>query len=241
MATTTSQELAILDIGEQLLLAAASLDEIKTIRDRAELARVYARTAREGIEVQNRAAKLRLQAERKAGRLLANLRLRGGDRRSKHRQRLPTLAQVGITKHQSQRWQLLASVPENVFYEYVEAAIRQGREVAAAPLLRFASEPRPAPSALAATPDEETPEQGLTRVDGVHQHIALPLSCVSEMRSHCQIVARLLEPGAAATEPSLSAGQIRHIRRLVNEIGVALSAVEAESVLSPPAGSSRDE
>lgn len=233
MAMTTFPELAIIDEGEQLLRAAASLEEIKSIRDRAELARVYARTAREGIDLQNRAARLRLQAERKAGRYLADLRLRGGDRRSKHRQKLPKLAQIGITKHQSQRWQLLASIPEKVFLEYIEATIQRGQEVAAAPLLRVARQQHTPQDEAGETNGEDASGRFNGQAEGNDLLVALPVCCVSEMCSHCQIILGLLQPGATAGERPLTGGEIRHIRHLVHEIAAGLNAAEPKHCTSP--------
>src|SRR5262245_41889257 len=98
-------ELALLDHAGQALAEAQSFDEIKDIRDKAEAVRKYAQSASLGLDVQNRAAEVKLRAERQAGKLLSEITLRGGDRRSKnHRERLK-LDDLGITRNQSTRWQ----------------------------------------------------------------------------------------------------------------------------------------
>jgi hypothetical protein len=73
----------VLDQATRILADAKSLDDIKSIRDKAEAARTYIKAARLGLELQNRAAEVKLRAERKAGQFLKSLKLRGGDRKSK--------------------------------------------------------------------------------------------------------------------------------------------------------------
>ena len=78
-----SHDLSVLDHASRILADAKSLDDIKAVRDKAEAARAYVKAAKLGLELQNRAAEVKLRAERKAGRLLRSLKLRGGDRKSK--------------------------------------------------------------------------------------------------------------------------------------------------------------
>ncbi len=58
--------LAVLDQFCHLLAKAETLEEITDIRSRAEAVRVWAKSAAMGLEAQNRAAELKLRAERKA-------------------------------------------------------------------------------------------------------------------------------------------------------------------------------
>ena len=81
--TREPRELVALEKAAQLLASAESFEDIKSIRDAAIAAQAYAKAARRGLETQNRVAVVRLQAERKAGKYLASLKLRGGDRKSK--------------------------------------------------------------------------------------------------------------------------------------------------------------
>ena len=59
--------LSLLCNAKSLLHEANSLDEIKSVRDKAEAARTYARAAKLGLELQNQAAEVKLRAERNAG------------------------------------------------------------------------------------------------------------------------------------------------------------------------------
>ena len=66
-------KLVVLTEVERRLAEIRTVDEAKHIRDMAEGARVYARSAQLGLEIQNHAAFVKLQAERKAGDLLAKM------------------------------------------------------------------------------------------------------------------------------------------------------------------------
>ena len=99
------------------LAAALKVDEAKSIRDKAEAMRVYARQA-QNLELERQAIKIRLRAERRAGELLKEAKengtreKRGGDRKSKSRDvTLMYLADLGITNRQSADWQRLADIP----------------------------------------------------------------------------------------------------------------------------------
>src|SRR5882672_7752510 len=110
-----SRELAVLDQASRMLVEAKSLEEIKSIRDKAEAARNYVKAAKLGLELQNCAAEVKLRAERKAGGLLRSLRLRGGDRKSKRHPAPLKLAELGISRDQSKRWLRIASVSDVEF------------------------------------------------------------------------------------------------------------------------------
>jgi len=96
---------------------AASIDEVKEIRDKAEAMRIYARQAEYSLEMQNLCAEIQLRAERRLGEMLREVNpterrqtnlLRG--RTMQPRDDAPSLADIGISKSQSSRWQMIASV-----------------------------------------------------------------------------------------------------------------------------------
>src|SRR4051794_6836347 len=134
----SSHELVLLDQAGQALTEARTLGEIKTIRDKAEAVRKYAQSASLGLDVQNRAAEVKLRAERQAGRLLSQLMLRGGDRRSKSHHGRLKLFDLGLTPNQSKRWQLQARIPEEVFRAHVTSTCNEGKELTSAGLMRLA-------------------------------------------------------------------------------------------------------
>ena len=130
--------MSILSRAQKVLAEARSIDEIKAIRDKAEAARKYAQSAALGLEIQNQAAEVKLRAERKVGSLLAELHLQGGDRKSKSHDATLKLEDLGITRTQSHRWQVEASVSNEEFERYIRTANDSGREISAASLTRLA-------------------------------------------------------------------------------------------------------
>jgi hypothetical protein len=114
------------------------MDQIKNVRDQAEAVRAYVRSARLGLEIQNYAAEVKLRAERKAGKVLAECKLWGGDRRSKSHDATLKLSDLGITRDQSSRWQLEASVPDSQFEAYVTRCRHSGKEMTSTALVRLA-------------------------------------------------------------------------------------------------------
>ena len=115
---------------------AATIDEVKDIRDKAEAMRLYLKQAGESLEAQNHVAEIKIRAERKAGVLLQEMpKNRGGqvehaDYPSTGNIVLPVekLEDIGITKMQSSRLQAVAAVPEDVFERHVEEVKASGTE-----------------------------------------------------------------------------------------------------------------
>lgn len=131
-----SGPLAALSQARAYLAEATSLADVVTIRDQAESIRAYLQVQRDSLAMQNEAAELKLRAERKAGELLAEMPKHEGGRGKTG----DTMSQVyGIEKHQSSRWQRIASLPEPAFEEYI--ASRKGEsELTTAGVLKLAKQ-----------------------------------------------------------------------------------------------------
>jgi N6-adenosine-specific RNA methylase IME4 len=132
-----------LSIARNMLAEAKSLDDILNIRDFAEAARVYAQAAKLGLENQNEAAEVKIRAERKAGEMLARMPKAQGKRTDlvtscDEVDDEPTLSDLGIERMQSSRWQTIASLPEDVFEEYIQEVKAEGKELTSAGLVRVA-------------------------------------------------------------------------------------------------------
>ncbi|MFH5806820.1 MT-A70 family methyltransferase [Alienimonas sp. DA493] len=110
---------------------AESVGEVKEMRDQAEAMRVYAKQASLSLDMQNKAAELKLRAERKAGELIAASDIGKGVKCN-------TLSHFGIGRHQSSRWQSIARVPADAFEEYVSGTIEAGKELTTAGALKLA-------------------------------------------------------------------------------------------------------
>jgi hypothetical protein len=98
--------------------AAYEVDEVKDIRDKAIALETYMRLAG-NEEAEQKAKEIRIRAERKAGELLKTIAKatgRFGSAGGRSEEPPPkTLADYGISKHQSSRWQRLADIPADQF------------------------------------------------------------------------------------------------------------------------------
>ena len=132
-----------LDTIQQAIQKAASVDEAKGIRDKAEALRIYAKQSGQSLEVQNKCAEIKLRAERRAGVILAEMEKNKGARGKGVRFRdesAPTLADLGISQVQSHRWQKIASIPQREFEAFVTATKERGKELTSVSVLRLAHE-----------------------------------------------------------------------------------------------------
>lgn len=121
----TDVALVKLDAATRALAEASTLEEVKQIMDIATAAKTYAKAANLGLEAQNYAAKIRLDAARKAGELLKQLE-RGtnnganqhqlastdGQKQSEYHQ---VLEETGTSRGTANRWQKIADLPEEVY------------------------------------------------------------------------------------------------------------------------------
>ena len=138
-------ELTIFNQARKALEQAASIDEVKVIRDKAEAMRLYVKQAGESLVMQNHCAEIKVRAERKAGEMLLvtekNKGTRLGGNIVQPPDDSPRLDDLGISKMQSFRWQLMASIPESIFEDHVREVINGGdRELTSAELLRMAKQ-----------------------------------------------------------------------------------------------------
>jgi len=134
------------DKARQELELAASLDEVRDIRNKAEALRIYLKQAGESLAMQNRCAEIKIRAERKAGEILQETGRKRGETDKAIRSRddsiyeelPPTLHEMGVTPTQSHRWQLIASIPEEKFEQHVETIKAEEKELTTSGTLKLA-------------------------------------------------------------------------------------------------------
>lgn len=138
MSKPMPRELIALTRTHQLLAEAKTFEDFKSIRDKAEAARLYAKSAKLGLEIQIHAAELKLECERRAGALISQIELsRGGRPGRKNQSQVATsLEDLGINKSQSSRWQDEARLPDGEYQAYVAACRAAGREPTSQGLLK---------------------------------------------------------------------------------------------------------
>lgn len=129
-----STQLVRFEAARQALAEARTVDEVKDVRDKAEALRLYMKQAGHGLEMQNDVAEIKLRAERRAGELLSESIEHGG----KPKSHAVTLADLGMSKMQSSRWQAEASVPEADFERHIATVRTDGGELTSVGLLRLA-------------------------------------------------------------------------------------------------------
>ena len=109
--------LTYFDRAAHALAKSIDLDEVKQIRDKAQALESYARQVKQAETMGRQCAIVKLRAERRLGQLLAGTIKRGNP------QLCPTvtigLGKLGITRKQSSRWQLAATVPDDEFERYL--------------------------------------------------------------------------------------------------------------------------
>lgn len=125
-AQTEEYALARIEAAEQALAEAEGVPNVKDIRDKAEAIRLYLKQQSGSLKAQNRAAALKLRAERKLGNITAEMPKAQGSRTDltsfQPEKKLDALSDLGITPVSAHRWQTIAAVPEPVFEEYIEKA-----------------------------------------------------------------------------------------------------------------------
>lgn len=125
------------------LAEAHRVDEVKNIRDKAEAMAAYARQAKDSELIQY-ATEIKVRAERRCGELLARTEKNTGAKGAgpiaveRYDRNTPTLAQMGLTKDESSRYQQLAAMPADHFETAVATAKATAGEVTTAFMLREA-------------------------------------------------------------------------------------------------------
>lgn len=133
--------LARVDQAGQLLARVQNVAEAKTIIDQAEAIRAYTKRAHRGLVIQNRAATIRLRAERRAGELLSEVKRSKGGRPQKtdlSRESVykRALKSADIVPSVAYKWQQVAAIANPKFEAYLQTA-KGGAELSTSGLLAF--------------------------------------------------------------------------------------------------------
>ncbi|PIR05506.1 hypothetical protein COV56_02710 [Candidatus Kuenenbacteria bacterium CG11_big_fil_rev_8_21_14_0_20_37_9] len=153
-------QLIILNNWEKAKLAVAQctrIDVLKDIRDRAEAVRAYYQQAKDGLEVQNNAADIKLRAERRIGELSRELPIKQGNRSdltSSHDGKKLSLKQLGIQHHE--RYEAIASLPEKEFEKHIQEVKASNQELTTMGVVRLARQlKRPQPTETPELPEKK--------------------------------------------------------------------------------------
>jgi hypothetical protein len=234
-------DLTALDHVARELAEAEDLPEIKAIRDKAEAARKYAQSAALGLQLQNQAAELKLLAERRAGELLGEMKLRGGNRKSNSHHASLKLSELGVGYDQSARWQREAAVPEPIFKKYIATANKLGQDITSQGLLRLDRvlhrhhcDPNTLHSENGVDlnngsrdrrqrrPDKAADRPPIAGADDRRDSIP---ELLEELTNHQNLLAGILRPHYAAESETFKCSERRMIARLLEEIQVLLTCL----------------
>ncbi len=215
------------DAARYALSVAVEVDEVKDIRDKAEAMAAYARQAKD-TELVQWATEIKVRAERRAGQMLAEMpKAKGeilrGNTMVPRGNEAKTLADIGITKNESSRWQKLAAVTDTQFEEAVATAKEVAGEVTTAAMLRAAKAceppkpapvaPAPAPAPAVVEPEIEAPPE-YTELDAAHDQI-------SELQAEL-VVARMGD--IPEEEKQQAAGLIAELHAEIKTLNASLKA-----------------
>ena len=153
------------------------------------------------------------------------MKLRGGDCRSKAQRAPLKLGELGISRHQSTRWQLVASVPESEFDRFIRAKADLGEEITAASVHRLARELRQTPTAPS-SPSQPEPD-GTIRVVA-DRATGDPRELLDELRNHRQLLADVLHPLYSGGELAFERAERRVVGLLLAEMDALLAQLERE-------------
>lgn len=139
--------------ARKALAEAVMFDEVMNIMNVAEQAALYAKQAND-TDLIEKATEIRVRAQRKAGEMLAKAKTdgirvsesdhgRGIQASVEASDTRATLAQIGITRDQSSRYQSLASMSDEHFETAVATAKDTAGEVTTAFMLREAKKAKP--------------------------------------------------------------------------------------------------
>jgi hypothetical protein len=186
-APIPSSSLITLADARLALAQATDVSAVATLVDRLEVVRVAARKARLSLEAQNDWATLKLEAERKAGGMLTDLRRAGelhAGRPNNADNASAFLSGFGISQQQSSRWQRLSTVPEDAFRAWLEQIIESGSEVTEVGLtgvaarMKVPEQPYVRPTAM---PPGVAPRNVVIEGDCLQVLATLPDSCVDAL------------------------------------------------------------
>jgi len=120
------------------LAESTDLEQIMGFHQQAEAICQYIKIKKLGLEMLNQAGQLKLLVERRAGKVLPDLGLHGGDHKSSRQTERSRLKTWGISRNQSYQWRKVAELSEEDVAWYVGESSRRGEDATSYGLFRLA-------------------------------------------------------------------------------------------------------
>ena len=131
---TPDQINAFLSHAESWLTQTEDPHDLREIQQKTAAIVRLCRTIEDAKEVMNRAAIIRVRAEREIGVWLSQNIKPGGSSMSS----VVTLTDMQITRNQSMNWQMVAEIPEERFEEFIDDKVSRGYDITSGALIRYA-------------------------------------------------------------------------------------------------------
>lgn len=122
LATLNGSGLLDVERAAALIRECKEVEQLVDLRDQARAIEVLQRRRKAGLDCQIDATEIAIRAERRLGEIVREVPKSKGGRPSKSgdtESPVLTLADMGITKKESSRWQALAAVPEDTFGDHI--------------------------------------------------------------------------------------------------------------------------
>lgn len=162
--------LVLISEAERQLELATDIVDVLNFRDKIIALKEIVRVQRATYEIQQRVTLLRIKAERKAGYWLIENPLRSST--------VTSLDDLEITKNESSRFQLFASVPDNKFNGWVDERMSRGWDLTISGLVAYARNVNGRPKLQTTGPILLMPQKGVCCLRGYI------IECVGDMQGH---------------------------------------------------------
>jgi len=215
-----NQQMVKYDAARTALAECRSVDEVKGWADKAAALQAYGRMAKDKT-LETDAAEIRIRAERRLGEMLAEQKASGGFAKPGPNNsvvdddRIPTLAEVGISKDLSSRAQKLAAVPEAQFEaevgEWRERVSAEGARVSA----KLESIGQAAIDKKAPEPPAPTPEQA--RIAELEDQLAEVSANLAGALEDIASMSRVVDAGDQLAAALAEAKRYRELSRVLQE------------------------
>ena len=129
------REIELLRQAVTFLAECKNLDELKTLKDKAEALRLYYSKKEEGTAAENAAGEIVLRAARRIGEVIKEIKPRQGERSDKLRSKLDrssktaVVANSGIKPTEGKRCEAIAAIPAKEFEDSIAESAARGKSV----------------------------------------------------------------------------------------------------------------
>ena len=166
----TDNPLVLISEAERQLELASDIVDILDFRDKCDVLQELVRVQRATYEIQQRVTLLRLKAERKAGHWLKEYPLRSSS--------VTSLDDLEITKNESSRFQLFATMPDEKFDAWVDERLMKGWELTISGLIAYARNVNGRPQLKKSGNIQLIPTKGICCLRGYI------IECVGDLQGH---------------------------------------------------------